>query len=74
MNRPLANNLVQADASAQGWLADEAKLRQILELSMTREQRQAAETWLQFWEKQPWQIRAPRAALRLSWNQHGFHR
>jgi hypothetical protein len=54
---PMAgSNLMQALGAGQGWLADEAKLRRLIDLSVGPEQRREAEENLRVWKKRPWSI------------------
>jgi hypothetical protein len=54
---PMAGSiLMQALAAGQGWLADEAKLRRLVDLSVGPEQRREAEENLRVWIKRPWSI------------------
>ncbi len=46
-------NMMQALATGQGWLVDEDKLRRLIQLSVSPQQRQAAEHWLQSWQARP---------------------
>ena len=46
-------NMVQALATGQGWLADETKLRRLIQLSLEGWQRQNAEQWLRLWQSRP---------------------
>ena len=46
-------NMVQALATGQGWLADETKLRRLIQLSLEGWQRQNAEQWLRLWQARP---------------------
>jgi hypothetical protein len=50
------SNMMQALATGQGWLADEAKLRRLIELSVGEQQRQQAEQYLEAWQTRPWAI------------------
>ena len=49
-------NMLQALASGQGWLADEAKLRRLVELAVGPQQKQQAEGYLKLWQTRPWLI------------------
>jgi hypothetical protein len=49
-------NLITALATGQGWLTNDAKLRRLLQLSVTSEQRQQTEQYLKRWEARPWNI------------------
>jgi hypothetical protein len=54
---PMAgSNLMRALAAGQGWLADEAKLRRLVDLSIGPDQRREAEENLRVWKKRPWSI------------------
>jgi hypothetical protein len=46
-------NMMQALASGKGWLADETKLRRLIQLSVGQQQRQTAERWQQSWQTRP---------------------
>jgi hypothetical protein len=50
------SNLLQALASGQGWLADETKLRRLVDMSIGPQQRQQAEQYLGTWRSRPWYI------------------
>ena len=50
------SNLMQALADSHGWLADEAKLRRLVDLSVGPQQRQQAEQYLRTWQRHPWPI------------------
>jgi len=50
------SNLMQALAAGHGWLADEAKLRRLVDLSIGPQQRQQAEQYLRLWRTRPWSI------------------
>ena len=47
------SNLMRALAAGQGWLADETKLRRLIDLSVGTQQRQEAEEYLRTWRKRP---------------------
>ena len=61
------SKLMEALASGQGWLADEAKLRRLIDLSVGPQQRQQAEQYLRIWQKRPWSIEL------ISSDQRRFH-
>jgi hypothetical protein len=48
--------LVEALGAGHGWLPDEAKLRRLIDLSVTTTQRQQAEQFLKAWQMRPWPI------------------
>jgi len=48
-------NLMQALATGQGWLADETKLRRLIDLSVGA-QKEQAEAYLNLWRTRPWAI------------------
>ncbi len=50
------SNLMQALAAGQGWLADETKLRRLIDLSVGPQQRRQAEQYLATWRARPWSI------------------
>lgn len=54
--RLAGSNLMQALAAGQGWLADEAKLRRLGDLSVGPEQRQEAVEHLRVWRSRPWMV------------------
>ncbi len=47
------SNLMQARAAGQGWLADETKLRRLIDLSVGPQQRHQAEQYLATWRARP---------------------
>jgi hypothetical protein len=49
-------NLMEALATAHGWLADEVKLRRLVDLSIGLQQRQQAEQYIVQWRIRPWSI------------------
>jgi hypothetical protein len=46
-------DMMQALATAQGWLADEPQLRRLIQLSVGAQQRRTIEQWLQLWQTRP---------------------
>ena len=50
------NSMMEALATAQGWLASEVKLRRLIQLGVGPEQRQQAENYLREWQNRPWSI------------------
>jgi hypothetical protein len=44
---------MRALAAGQGWLADETKLRRLIDLSVGTQQREEAEEYLRTWRKRP---------------------
>ena len=49
-------NLMQALATGHGWLTDEAKLRRLVDLSVGKQQKQQAQSYLSTWRARPWTI------------------
>jgi hypothetical protein len=49
-------NLLQALAAGQAWIADEPKLRRLVQLAVGSQQKQQAEGCLKRWQAQPWTI------------------
>jgi hypothetical protein len=49
-------NLLAALGAGHGWLPDEAKLRRLIDLSVTATQKQQAEQFLKVWQMKPWPI------------------
>jgi hypothetical protein len=49
-------NLMMALATGHGWLADEPKLRRLIDLSIGPNQRQQVESYLRLWQTRPWTI------------------
>lgn len=52
----LGQNLLQALATGHGWLADETKLRRLVDLSVGDEQRRQAFAWMESWRKKPREV------------------
>jgi len=50
------SKLMEAIAAGQGWLADETKLRRLIDLSVGQQQRQQAEQYVRTWQTRPWSI------------------
>ena len=47
------SNLMEALAAGQSWLADETKLRRLMQLSVGSQQHLMAEQWLKSWQSRP---------------------
>jgi hypothetical protein len=50
------SKLMQALAAGHSWLADETKLRRLVALSVTQQQRQQALQYISIWKQRPWSI------------------
>jgi hypothetical protein len=49
-------NMLEALAAGQGWLADETKLRRLIQLAVGPQQKQQVENYLALWLARPWTI------------------
>jgi hypothetical protein len=50
------SHLIDALGAGHGWLPDDAKLRRLIDLSVTQGQKQQAEQFLRVWQMRPWAV------------------